>query len=169
MFIHLLKNDYSNEKTLALFLKAHFNPSVNAVYLFRLSSFFWRHKLLFLAKLAYIKNIKKNGTDISFKANIGSGLRIGHTVGIVIGPDATIGSNCLIQSGVVIGAKSYNQGGGKIEIGNNCYIGAGAKIIGIDIKVGDNVTIGANAVVVKNTSNNCTLVGVPAKEIEANL
>lgn len=169
MFIHLLKNDYTNEKTLSLFLKVHFNHSVNALYIFRLSSFFSRHKLLFLEKLTYIKNNKKNGTDISFKANIGSGLRIGHTIGIVIGPDVTIGSNCLIQSGVVIGTKSYNQGDGKIEIGNNCYIGAGDKIIGVDIKVGDNVTIGANAVVVKNTSNNCTLVGVPTKEIEVNL
>ena len=49
-------------------------------------------------------------------------------------------------------------------IGDNCIIGAGAKIIG-NVKIGNNVKIGANAVVVKDIPDNCTAVGVPAKII----
>ena len=50
------------------------------------------------------------------------------------------------------------------EIGDNCFIGPGAKIFG-KIKIGDNVAIGANAVVNKSFGNNVTIAGVPAKVV----
>jgi serine O-acetyltransferase len=50
-------------------------------------------------------------------------------------------------------------------IGNNVYIGAGAKILG-SITIGDNVIIGANAVVTRNVPPNCTVAGVPARIIK---
>lgn len=59
----------------------------------------------------------------------------------------TIGSNDLQNS----------RGGGAPTIGNNCLIGAGAKIIG-DVHVGNNVRIGANAIVVDDVPDNCTVV-----------
>lgn len=60
---------------------------------------------------------------------------------------------------VTIGGDGY---GNAPQIGDNCFIGAGATIIG-NIRIGDNVTIGANAVVVKDIPDNATVGGVPAE------
>jgi serine O-acetyltransferase len=68
------------------------------------------------------------------------------------------------MSSVTIGAIDTVRGGGKIEIGNNVYIGSGAKLIG-NFKIGNNVNIGANAVVLNDIPNDCTVVGVPARII----
>lgn len=76
-----------------------------------------------------------------------------------ISGDAVIGKNAVIFQGVTIGsnmiAESNRQGAPKI--GDNCYIGSGAKIIG-DIAIGNNCRIGANAVVYKNVPDNSTVV-----------
>lgn len=71
--------------------------------------------------------------------------------------------NCEINICVNIG---HNYGGGGApQIGDNCFIGPGAKIFG-DIVIGDNVKIGANAVVNKSfPEGDCTLVGVPARKV----
>ncbi|AXY02862.1 hypothetical protein D1115_17910 [Vibrio alfacsensis] len=75
-----------------------------------------------------------------------------------------IGKNCNISQGVTIG--KINQGNkiGAPIIGNNVYIAPGAKIIG-GIHIGDNVAIGANAVVVTDVPDNVTVGGIPAKII----
>jgi len=96
------------------------------------------------------------------KTKIGKGLHIPHPIGIVINGKAKIGDYCTIMQQVTIGNKLEDE---KVpEIGNNVFIGAGAKIIG-DIKIEDNVIIGANSVVTKNVSKNCIVAGVPAKLI----
>lgn len=91
------------------------------------------------------------------------GLNIAHVGPIVINGNAHLGENARIHVGVNIGA---NKGSTKAPIiGNNVYIGPGAKIFG-EIVIADNVKIGANAVV--NCScleENSTLVGVPARTI----
>lgn len=75
--------------------------------------------------------------------------------GIVISSFAKIGKNCTIYHQVTI-AQENNKAA---EIGDNCLIGAGAKIIG-EIKIGNNVKIGANTVVNKDVPDNCTVVGI---------
>ena len=92
----------------------------------------------------------------------GMGLSIAHYGSIVINPNVRVGNYCRIHVGVNIGANKY--GDDVPEIGNNVYIGPGAKIFG-KIYIGDNTKIGANAVVNKSCEGNCTLVGVPAKEV----
>lgn len=82
--------------------------------------------------------------------------------GVVIHPKAIIGPGTVIQHRVTIGEK---ETGCVPVIGKNCFIGAGAIIIG-GIKIGDNVKIGAGAVVTKDIPNNCTAIGVPARIIE---
>lgn len=84
--------------------------------------------------------------------HISSGARIGANA--VIFQQVTIGSNTLADS------KSY----GAPSIGDNCYIGAGAKIIG-NVKVGNNVRIGANAVVVQDVPDNTIVVSQPVRMI----
>lgn len=78
-----------------------------------------------------------------------------------------IGLNCTILPGVVIGNKHLNSDDDWAIIGNNCYIGLGAKIFG-KVTIGDNVTIGANAVVTKDIPSNTTVVGIPAKPLIIN-
>ena len=68
------------------------------------------------------------------------------------------GQRIIIESGVVIG----DEKGKSPELGDNIFIGSGAKIIG-DIKIGSNIKVGANAVVVKSAPSNATLLGIPAK------
>ena len=96
----------------------------------------------------------------------GPGLSIAHYGNIVINQEAKIGKNCRIQEGVNIGS----TGGSSIApiIGDNVFIGTGAKIIG-DIKIANNIAVGAGSVVVKSfEESGVTIAGVPAKKISSN-
>jgi serine O-acetyltransferase len=93
---------------------------------------------------------------------IGPGLFVRVGLGSVVAPE-TMGENCWVSPGITIGYK--DEKGGLPVIGNNVYIGAGAKILG-PITIGDNAVIGANAVVTKNVPPNCTVGGVPARIIK---
>ena len=98
--------------------------------------------------------------------SFGPGLRILHRGTILINGYAKIGKNCRINVDTVVGAKLGTKDQAP-TIGDNCFIGPGAKIFG-KINIGDNVAIGANAVVTKDVPSNCTVVGIPAKKINNN-
>jgi serine O-acetyltransferase len=93
----------------------------------------------------------------------GPGLCIAHRGTIVINKDTRIGENCRIHACTNIGT---SRGGiSAPQIGNNVYIGPGAKIFG-DITVADNIAIGANSVVNKSFyEKGISIAGVPAKKI----
>lgn len=95
--------------------------------------------------------------------SIGGGLCVFHGYGVVINPFCKIGRNCIIFQDVTIGVAK--PGEGTPIIGDNVFIGCGAKVLG-KIKIGDNVKIGAGAVVVKDVPSDVTVVGVPAKIIK---
>jgi serine O-acetyltransferase len=94
----------------------------------------------------------------------GKGLELGHYGDIVINGKARIGKNCTIAgAGVLIGEDLKNPSAP--IIGDNCYIGPGAKIIG-GVRIAEGVTIAANAVVVHDIIEPYTTVGgIPAKKI----
>jgi serine O-acetyltransferase len=94
------------------------------------------------------------GVFISPDAEIGPGLLIHTPFGIVVGP-TKIGANCTIQTGVVITAATRS-------IGDNVYFGPGAKVIG-DARIGNNVVIVANSVILTDVADNTTVMGVPAR------
>jgi serine O-acetyltransferase len=73
-----------------------------------------------------------------------------------------IGANCFVHHEVTIG---WDTGERAPRIGNDVFIGAGAKILG-PVTIGDGVRIGANAVVLRDVPDGCTAVGVPARIIE---
>jgi|SRR5580700_3427668 serine O-acetyltransferase len=104
------------------------------------------------------------GIDISRDARIGSGLYIGHFGGIVVNAAAVIGDNCNLSQGVTLGQVNRGPKAGCPTIGNNVYIGPGAKIIG-RIHIGDSAAIGANAVVVEDVPPRAVVGGVPARVI----
>ncbi|MDX8341770.1 hypothetical protein SLH46_21400 [Draconibacterium sp. IB214405] len=95
--------------------------------------------------------------------NIGPGLFIQHGFSTIIAA-RYIGKDCWINQQVTIG---YSNGIDCPTIGNNVTINAGAKIIG-GITMGDNSIAGANAVVVKNVPESCTVVGIPAYIVRRN-
>ena len=102
----------------------------------------------------------------SIPCNIaGPGLAIVHYGTIVISQATRIGANCRIHAGVNIGANAGEKTAA--TIGDNVYIGPGAKLIGA-ITVGDNACIGANAVVTKDVESGVTVDGIPAKVISSN-
>jgi len=103
--------------------------------------------------------------DIHYKADIKGGLMVLHTsVGIVISGQSVIGENLTLTGGNVIGAKKSCPNG-TFVIGDNCYFGANATLIG-PLILGNKINIGAGACVVKDCKkDNVILVGIPAKEI----
>ncbi len=105
------------------------------------------------------------GVAIPNSVDIGPGLYIGHTGVIRISPTVKAGKNLSIGTGVFIASKGNGVQGVPI-LGDNVYIGVGAKVLG-PIQIGNNVRIGANAVVIKNVSSNVTVVGIPAYIVES--
>ena len=101
------------------------------------------------------------GIDLPCEAKLGRRFRIDHFGGIVISGDAVFGDDCVIRNGVTVGLRHTGQRGAPI-IGNRADIGAGAKVLGA-IRIGDDVAIGANAVVITDVPSNSIAVGVPAK------
>lgn len=114
----------------------------------------------------FIRVYRKNlGIKLGYSIPInifGKGLSIAHIGTIVISDHAIIGDRCRVHVGVNVGLSYSNKGP---KIGNNVYLGPGAKIFG-DIVIADNIAVGANAVVNKSfKSPGVTLGGVPAKII----
>jgi len=99
------------------------------------------------------------------KPNVfGPGLSISHPGTIVVNGSAKVGANCRIHVCTVIGTKA-GYGDVTPRIGDNVYIGPGAKIFG-DIEIADGIAIGANSVVNKSfTEPNIGIAGIPAKKI----
>jgi len=119
-----------------------------------------------IRKILFKKISVKLGYSIS-PNTFGPGLSIAHRGTIVVNGGARIGANCRIHVGVNIGTEAGKSSAAP-QIGDNCYIGPGAKLFG-EILIGPNSVIGANAVVNKSfPEGNQTLGGVPAKVISKN-
>lgn len=77
---------------------------------------------------------------------------------------STIGKNCNISQGVTLGQANRGKNTGYPTLGDNVYIGPGAKIVGA-VKIGNDVAIGANCVVTHDIPDHAVVVGVPGKVI----
>ena len=103
---------------------------------------------------------------ISSLTDIGRGTVFAYGgIGVVIHRRAKIGDNCMIGSCVVVGGRSGHYD--VPVIGDNCYVGHGAAVLG-PIVLGNNVTVGANAVVITDVPDGCAVAGVPAKIVRQN-
>lgn len=137
---------------------------LHAVRSYRVAHWFYKKKLFTIARVISQISRSRTGIEIHPGATIGKGLFIDHGMGVVIGETAEIGDNCLIYQGVTLGGTGKDKGKRHPTLGNNVMVGSGAKVLG-PFKVGDNVKIAANAVVLAEIPPNCTAVGVPARII----
>ncbi|MDF2865197.1 MAG: serine O-acetyltransferase [Clostridia bacterium] len=137
-------------------------PGLHAVIFHKITHFLYGKKLYFLSRL--LSQIMRflTGVEIHPGAVIGKRLFIDHGMGIVIGETAEIGDDCLIYHGATLGGTGKDVGKRHPTIGNNCMIGSGSKLLG-PIVIGNNVKVGANAVVLENVEDNTTVVGINRK------
>ncbi len=118
--------------------------------------------LCLIAKIKSLYKRRQTGIQIPISANLGGGLLFCHYSCIVFAYDVVIGRNCSIHQGVTIGRVFAGSKAGVPTIGDNVIIFPGAKVVG-NIRIGNNVVIGANATVINDVPDNCVVAGTPAK------
>lgn len=126
-----------------------FETGYQAVVLHRLAHWFKSHRIPVLGPAIARYNQFLTGVDIAPAARIGPGLRIAHGTGIVVGNAVEIGAGCLLMQGVTLGAPTMARIGEMPRVGNHVTLGANASVIG-PVTIGDDVFIGAHALVTRD-------------------
>ena len=171
--IRLLKSDFSKgmeymqiRRSLGGRIFFCITPSMFGICLYRFSHFFYEKGYRSLAWLLYLIKEYITGMIILPYSEIGERFFVGHANGTAIA--AQIGKNATLTHAVSIGGGrgpgDVGGGEGLPVIGDNLFVGAGAKILG-PIKIGNNVTVGAASLVIKDVPDHRVVTGIPAKEI----
>lgn len=146
---------YRKGPGLKTFLNFMLAPGFLGVVLFRISHYFQINGLKVLARIAYIVNLILFGIDIAPASEIGEGLLILHTNGIMV--SAKIGNNALMTADIKIGGdtsvKDIGAGPGLPLIGDNVFFGAGAMILGPH-RIGNGVFICARSFITFDVQDN---------------
>lgn len=124
----------------------------------------WQLPYRLISRFLYHSSSVRLGFSVPLHV-FGEGLSIAHYGYLVVNSGARVGKNCRIQEGVTIGATGGSEKAP--VIGDNVFIGSGAKIIG-DIRIADNMVIGAGSVVVSSFPDpGITVAGVPARKVSS--
>jgi serine O-acetyltransferase len=139
-------------------------PGFHAILLHRLAHELYRARIPLAPRV--ISQISRffTGIEIHPGARIGRRFFIDHGMGVVIGETTEIGDDVLLYQGVTLGGTGHGKGKRHPTLGNCVVVGTGAKVLG-DIRIGDNVKIGAGSVVVKPVPDHCTVVGIPGRVV----
>jgi serine O-acetyltransferase len=142
-------------------------PGLHALVLHRIAHWFWLRHLRWLGRFTSHVSRWLTGIEIHPGAKIAEKVFIDHGMGVVIGETAEVGEGCTIYQGVTLGGTSLAKGAKRHPtLGRNVVVGAGAKVLG-GFTVGDNASVGSNAVVTKPVPAGATAVGIPARVIQA--
>lgn len=158
---NIRKHDPAIKKDIEVFLY----PSFKAILWHKVANYLYKNKHYLLARFISEKIKIKTGIEIHPGATLGKNIFIDHGSGVVIGETAILKNNITIYQGVTLGGTGKDTGKRHPTIENNVMIGSGAKILG-PITIGENVKVGANAVVLKDVPPNTTVVGIPAEIIK---
>lgn len=137
---------------------------LHAIFWHRIAHFLYCHNLKFLARLISQTVRFFTGIEIHPGAKIGKGFFIDHGMGVVIGETAEIGNNVTLFQGVTLGGTGKEKGKRHPTLGDNVVVATGAKILG-NIKIGNNVKIGAGSVVIRDVPSDSTVVGIPGRVV----
>jgi serine O-acetyltransferase len=137
-------------------------PGVHALWLHRASHALWVRDFKLAARMLAYGNRFATGIEIHPGARIGRRVFIDHGMGIVIGETATVGDECLLYKGIVLGGTSLEHAVRHPQVGKGVVIGTNAVILGA-IHVGDHARVGSGSVVVRDVPAAATVVGVPAR------
>ncbi len=144
--------NYYIHKQLILLRKVEYYLNCSALYNMPLK--YWY--------LLQYRRIQLKNDMVIFPNTMGPGLLIMHPGFRRIDRMVSVGSNCTILPMVLFGKKRPGTADSSISIGDNCYISTGVTILG-PVKIGNNVTIAAGAVVLNDVPDNVVIGGVPAK------
>ncbi len=139
-------------------------PGLHALALHRVAHGLWEDDWKLGARVLSHANRFLTGIEIHPAARIGRRVVIDHGMGIVIGETASVGDNCLLYKGVVLGGTTLERRRRHPQVGSNVVMGTNAVILG-DIHIGDGARIGSGSVVVHEVPPDATVVGVPARVI----
>jgi serine O-acetyltransferase len=139
-------------------------PGFHAILAHRVAHRLYRWRVPLLPRM--VSQVTRFLTQIEIHpgASIGRRFFIDHGSGVVIGETSEIGDDVLLYQGVTLGGTGNEKGKRHPTIGNRVVIGTGAKVLG-NIKIGDNVKIGAGSVVVHPVPDNSTVVGIPGRVV----
>ena len=119
-------------------------------------------KLFYMLSLLHLSH--KTHIQIPARTSIGEGLFIGHLGRVIIHPDAKLGKNINIGTGVTIGMQNRGAKKGTPVIGDNCWIGTNAVIVG-NVKIGSDVLVAPLAYVNFDVPDHSIVIGNPGKII----
>jgi len=165
-----MERDPAAHSRLVVFLSY---PGMHATLWYRLANWLWINRLMMPARL--LSNFARwvTGIEIHPGATIGRRLVIDHGMGVVIGETSEIGDDVTLYHGVTLGgiapsvdSHSQKQVKRHPSVCDGAIIGSGAQVLG-PITVGRNARVGANAVVVKDVPEGVTVVGIPARPVDA--
>ena len=139
-------------------------PGFHAILLHRLAHKLYGWRVPLAPRVISQTGRFLTGIEIHPGATIGRRFFIDHGMGVVIGETAEIGDDVLLYQGVTLGGTGNEKGKRHPTLGNRVVVGSGAKVLG-NIKIGDNVKIGAGSVVVHSVPDNSTVVGIPGRVV----
>ncbi len=139
-------------------------PGLHALTLHRLAHSLHHLRCPILPRFIAHLGRMLTGIEIHPAAVIGKGVFIDHGMGVVIGETAIVGDYCLIYQGATLGGTGKEHGKRHPTLGEHVVVGAGAKVLG-NLKIGDRVRIGAGSVVLRDVPSDCTVVGIPGRNL----
>ena len=124
-----------------------------------------RAPLSIIYRMLFRKIRNTYGIELPYSVKMGRRVIFEHQGDIVIHGDCVIGNDCIIRQGVTMGLRHLDRLFDAPILSDRVNVGAGAKLFG-KIQVGNDVNIGANAVVLTDVPAGATVVGVPAKIVK---
>ena len=141
-------------------LKAFFTDGTFGMVVYRLMQFSQQWRLVPLTMLFNKLNVIFGRCIIGRNARFGPGFVLIHSQGVVINTSVVGGKDVKLEHEVTIGAEK----GKSPVLGDNVFVGCGAKIIG-GVRIGSDARVGVNAVVVDDVPDGATAVGIPARVV----
>ncbi len=145
--------------------------SMGPIAIYRISRWLLLRRVPILPRALKAINYLLFNCVIPPECTIGPGTRVFHSgLGVIIHPSTIIGARCSIYNHVVIGGGHDTPDGPpiRVEIGDECTIAAGAKVLckADRLRIGRNSTVGANAVVLSDVPDNVVVGGIPARVLK---